>query len=130
MSQFCSPISRLRPSFPLLFLSSSFPEISLPQTLQISPPSPIICGVRALQISNFLPNSPIVIRKALTSSPIIPFLVKPLLEEFSNVFLNDLSHALPPMLHIQHAIDLVPGSSLPHLTHNKLSPSTHAKLSQ
>ena len=42
----------------------------------------------------------------------IPKLVKPLLQEFVDVFPSDLSEALPPWQSIHHHIDLVLGSSL------------------
>jgi hypothetical protein len=40
----------------------------------------------------------------------IPPILKPLLEEFHDVILEELSPGLPPMRNIQHCTDLVPGS--------------------
>ena len=44
----------------------------------------------------------------------VPIAVKQLLEEFSNVFPEDLPTGLPPMRGIEHAINLQPGAILPN----------------
>ena len=54
--------------------------------------------------------------------------VASLLSEIHDVFLEDLPDYLPPMRNIQHAIDLVPGSTLPNLPHYMLNPNEHAEL--
>ncbi|XP_077239771.1 uncharacterized protein LOC143880685 [Tasmannia lanceolata] len=43
----------------------------------------------------------------------LPELVRPLVEEFSDVFPEHLPPGLPPMRDVQHCIDLIPGASLP-----------------
>jgi len=58
----------------------------------------------------------------------IPGHIKPILKEFSKIFLQDLPGELPPMRDIQHAIDLVQGATLSNLPHYRMNPTEHAEL--
>nr|GEV21352.1 putative reverse transcriptase domain-containing protein [Tanacetum cinerariifolium] len=58
----------------------------------------------------------------------IPEAMFPLLEEFSDVYPDELHDALPPLCDIQHHIDLEPGSQLPNMPHERMSPGEHEEL--
>nr|GEV81598.1 putative reverse transcriptase domain-containing protein [Tanacetum cinerariifolium] len=58
----------------------------------------------------------------------IPEAMFPLLEEFSDVFPDELPDALPHLCDIQHHIDLEPGSQLPNTPHDRMSLGEHEEL--
>ncbi|XP_024200577.1 uncharacterized protein LOC112203910 [Rosa chinensis] len=66
-----------------------------------------------------VPNSPVC--------PENPELTE-LLSSFSDLAPEELPDELPPMRSIQHAIDFIPGSQLPHLPAYRMNPSEHAEL--
>ena len=51
-----------------------------------------------------------------------------MIEEFSDVFPEDLPNKLPLMRDIQYAIDLVHGSSMSNLSHYRMNPTEHVEL--
>ncbi|XP_078431690.1 uncharacterized protein LOC144703384 [Wolffia australiana] len=57
-----------------------------------------------------------------------PSEVVQLLEEYGDVFPAELPSELPPLRHIQHAIDLVPGATLPNLPHYRMDPVKYEEL--
>jgi hypothetical protein len=44
----------------------------------------------------------------------VPNVVKVLLQEFEDVFPEEISSGLPPIREIEHQIDFVPGASIPN----------------
>ena len=57
-----------------------------------------------------------------------PQKVVEILKEFQDVFLEDLLDHLSPLRDIQHEIELVPGATLPNLSHYRMNPSEYNEL--
>ncbi|KAI0522935.1 hypothetical protein KFK09_005324 [Dendrobium nobile] len=64
---------------------------------------------------------------AAEHSPLPPE-VQPLLNEYKEVWAEELPAGLPPMREVQHAIDLLPGVSLPNRPPYRLRPDEHLEL--
>ena len=64
-------------------------------------------------------------KESITS---IPCKVALVIDEFVDVFPEDLLDQLPSMRDIQYAIDLVPEASLPNLPHYRMNLTEHAEL--
>ncbi|XP_078433680.1 uncharacterized protein LOC144704972 [Wolffia australiana] len=54
--------------------------------------------------------------------------VTQLLEEYTDVFPAELPSELPPLRHIQHTIDLVPGATLPNIPQYRMDPIKYEEL--
>ncbi|CAA7396920.1 unnamed protein product [Spirodela intermedia] len=61
---------------------------------------------------------------ATTPSP-YPLELEDIMMEYGDVFPEELPSDLPPLRHIQHAIDLVPGAMLRNLPHYRMEPSRY-----
>nr|GEV66348.1 putative reverse transcriptase domain-containing protein [Tanacetum cinerariifolium] len=69
-----------------------------------------------------------LIGKEVALNSEIPEAMFPLLEEFSDVFHDELPYALPPLYDIQHHIDLEPSLQFPNMPHYRLCPGEHEEL--
>ncbi|GKB84182.1 putative nucleotidyltransferase, ribonuclease H [Tanacetum coccineum] len=70
----------------------------------------------------------VLIGKKVAKDSEIPETMIPLLEEFSDVFPDELPDGLPPLYDIQHHNDLEPGSQLPNMPHYRMSLGEHEEL--
>jgi hypothetical protein len=60
----------------------------------------------------------------------VPREAQGLLQEFSDVFPQELPSVLPPMRDIQHRIDLIPGASLPNRPAYRMNPTDYNELNR
>ena len=67
----------------------------------------------------------VLLGKESSKGSVVPEAVQSLLDEFANVFRNDLPEGLLPLRDIQHQIDLVLGSNLPNCPHYCMSSKVH-----
>ncbi|XP_024027727.1 uncharacterized protein LOC112093469 [Morus notabilis] len=70
-------------------------------------------------------NTPAILLVVKTNDLVyseIPELIRPLLEEFSNIVPEEIPDGMPPMKNIQHRMNLVLGASLPNNATYRLNP--------
>jgi hypothetical protein len=60
----------------------------------------------------------------------VPVEFSVMLEEFWDIMSDEIPNQLPPIREVQHAIDMIPGSTLPNLPHYRISPTENEELSQ
>ncbi|GJV67926.1 putative nucleotidyltransferase, ribonuclease H, partial [Tanacetum coccineum] len=70
----------------------------------------------------------VLIGKEVAEDSEIPEAMIPLLEEFLDVFPDELHDRLPPLRDIQHHIDSEPGLQFPNRPHYRMSPGEHEEL--
>jgi hypothetical protein len=70
----------------------------------------------------------LLLNKESSKEEELPEEVKKLIDEFGDVFPEELHNELPSLRDIQHQIDLVLGSSLPNRPHYRRSPKEHEEL--
>jgi len=58
----------------------------------------------------------------------VPSIVKVLLQEFKDIFPEDIPSGLPPIKGIEHQIDLVPGASIPNKPAYRSNPEESKEL--
>ena len=70
----------------------------------------------------------ILFTKEVGKTEEIPSKVKPLLQQFADVFPDDLPKGLPPIRGIEHQIDLIPGAPLPNKPAYRTNPTETKEL--
>ena len=71
-----------------------------------------------------------VVERMQQTIDVLPIALQQLLQRFAEVFPEELPSQLPPLRDIQHAIDLVPSSTLPNLPYYRMRPTEHQELQQ
>jgi len=72
----------------------------------------------------------VVSREVKQEDIIIPIEFSTMLEEFQDIMPDEVPNQLTPMREVQHAIDLIPGSTLPNLPYYYMSPTEKEELSR
>ncbi|KAF5448338.1 hypothetical protein F2P56_028883 [Juglans regia] len=72
----------------------------------------------------------VVTREAKQGDGIIPTEFTKMLGKFHDIMPDEMPRQLPPLREVQHAIDLLPSSSLPNLPHYRMSPTENEELNR
>ena len=72
----------------------------------------------------------VVSREVKQEDGSIPTELASMLEEFQDIMPDEMLKQLPPMRDVQHAINLIPGSTLPNLLHYRMSPIENEELNR
>ena len=70
----------------------------------------------------------VALGESLSASGEIPLEVYQIISNFNDIKPIELPDELPPLRDIQHAIDFMPRSSLPNLSHYRMNPIEQAEL--
>ncbi|XP_020871957.1 uncharacterized protein LOC110225923, partial [Arabidopsis lyrata subsp. lyrata] len=109
---------------PAVTSATEMSKTTAPQSLLVVPKADFEAQLGDTTIVWALISAPPPLREV---SP-TPSAFHELLNEFSDVFPDDLPHDLPPLRDIQHRIDLVPNAVLPNRPHYRMSPQEHDEL--
>jgi hypothetical protein len=60
----------------------------------------------------------------------LPVEVKGMLDEFSNIIVDELPNALPPVRSISHHINLIPREIIPNKAANRLTPQENEEINK
>jgi len=60
----------------------------------------------------------------------VPKELTTIIKKFQDIMPDEMPHQLPPMRGVQHAVDLIPGLSLPNLPHYRMSPTENEELNR
>ncbi|XP_020683447.1 uncharacterized protein LOC110100337 [Dendrobium catenatum] len=72
----------------------------------------------------------LLLKENTTAQTELPSEVQPVLDEFPDVWVEELPAGLPPLREVQHAVDLLPGAVLPNRPPYRLRPDEHMVLQQ
>ena len=72
----------------------------------------------------------VLVTKEITNEKAVevPCDAEQVLNEFQDIFPEELPNELPPLCDIRHAIDLVPSTTFPNLPHYRMNPNERVDL--